>query len=62
MRLSAIMTDSVLKSGKNYYSQIFLEESKYKLKEEEIKSFIKDDLESSSDAGDTEEDIQENSK
>ena len=54
MCLSAIMTDSVLKSNKNYYSQIFLEESKYKLKKKEIKLFIKDDIESSSDGGDTE--------
>ena len=42
--LSAIVIDSVFKSGKNYHPQTFLEE----LKEKEIKSFNKDDLESSS--------------
>ena len=43
-----IVIDSVFTSGKNYYPQIFLEECKYKIKEIEIKSFITDDLESSS--------------
>ena len=46
--LSAIVIDSVFKSGKNYHPQTFLEEFKYKIKEKEIKSLNKDDLESSS--------------
>ena len=57
----AIVIGSVFKSGKNYYSQTFLEECK------ESKSFVADDLESSSD-GDSEkeeekeeEDFEENS-
>ena len=38
-----------LKTSKNCYPQAFLKEYKYKIKEKEIKSFIEDDLESSSD-------------
>ena len=41
--------DSVFNSGKNYYPQRFLRECNYKVKEKEIKSFITDDLESSSE-------------
>ena len=41
--------DSVSKLGKNYYSQIFLEEWKYKIKEKETKALVKDDLKSSFD-------------
>ena len=44
-----IMIDSVFKLGKSFYPQTFLEECKYKMKEKEIKSFIEDDLENSSD-------------
>ena len=33
---SAIVIDSVFKFGKNHYSQVFLEESKYKLKERKM--------------------------
>ena len=41
--------DSVSKLGKTYYSQIFLEEWKYKVKDKETKALVKDDLESSFD-------------
>lgn len=40
---------SVFKLGESYYPQTFLEEWKYNIKEKKTKSFIKDDLESSSD-------------
>ena len=39
--LSAIVTDSIFKLGKNYYPQTFLEECKYRINEKEIKSLIK---------------------
>ena len=54
--LSVIVINSVFKSGKNCYPQIFLEEWKYSIKEKKIKSFIKYDLESSSvhDSGEEE--------
>ena len=42
------MIDSVFKLGKSSYSQTFLEECKYEIKEKVMKSFIEDDLESSS--------------
>ena len=46
--LSAIVIDSVFKSGKNYYSQKFLAECKYKTKEKEKKGSITGDIECSS--------------
>ena len=45
---SAVVIGSIFKSGKNCYSQTSLEECKYKIIEKEKKSFIKDDLGSSS--------------
>ena len=45
---SAVVIGSIFKSGKNCYSQTSLEEYKYKIIEKEKKSFIKDDLGSSS--------------
>ena len=42
--LSAIVIDSIFKSGKNYHSQTFLEEIKHKIKVKEMKE---DHLESS---------------
>ena len=41
------MIDSVFKLGKSSYSQTFLEECKYQIKEKVMKSFIEDDLERS---------------
>ena len=41
-----IVIDSVFKLRKIYYLQKFLEECKYKRREEEIKSILTDDLES----------------
>ena len=57
---SAVVSVSFFKSSKNYYSEIFLEECKYKIKEKEIKSFIKDDLNICFDS--EEKDIEENSE
>lgn len=54
------MVESVYKSSKNYYPQAFLEECKYKIIEKEKKSLTTDDLESSSDDGFKERDLEEN--
>ena len=45
--LSLMVIYSVFNSGQNYYSQAFLEECKYKIKEKHIKSFIGNNLKSS---------------
>lgn len=51
----------VLKSGKYSYTQIFLEECKYRIKKKiVIKSVIKDDLKSSSSDESEEESFEEN--
>ena len=44
------MIDSVFRTGKNYYPQVFLEECKYIVKEKKIPKYIIDDLEISSDS------------
>ena len=38
------LIDSVYKTGKNSYLQTYLKESKYRLKEEAINTFITEDL------------------
>ena len=43
------MIDSVFRTGKNYYPQVFLEECKYVVKENKYK-YITDDIEISSDS------------
>ena len=43
------MFDSVFRTGKNYYPQVFLEECKYVVKEKKIPKYIIDDIEISSD-------------
>ena len=48
--LSVILIDSVFRTGKNYYPQIFWEECKYVIKEEKIPKYINDDIEISSDS------------
>ena len=64
--LSVIFIDSVYRKDKNYYHQVFLEESKYVacflffLKKETSK-FITGDIESSSDYSDKENSDEENS-
>ena len=44
------MIDSVLRSGENYYPQLFLEECKYVVKEKMMPEYISDKLEISSDS------------
>ena len=44
------MLDSIFKTGKNYYPQLFLEECKYVIKEKKIDNYITDDVEISSDS------------
>ena len=44
-----IIIDSVVRVGKNYYPQVFLEQCKYISKEKNKSKFINDELEISSD-------------
>ena len=44
-----ILVDSVFRTGKNYYPQVFLEEWKYVVKEKKMPVYITDDIEISSD-------------
>ena len=46
--LSLIMLDSVVKVGKKYYPQVFLEESKYIKRKNKMFNYINDDLEMTS--------------
>ena len=43
------MIDSIFRTGKSYYPQVFLEEYKYVVKELNIPKYIIDDIEISSD-------------
>ena len=38
--LSVILTDSVFRTGRNYYCQVFLEECKYVVKEKRYDTYI----------------------
>ena len=53
------MIDSVFRTGKNYFSQVFLEERKYVVKEKRMPEYITDDIEISSDS-DREDSDEEN--
>ena len=53
------MIDFVFKLVNNHYPQALLEECKYKVKEKELTSLIKDNLESSSSDDSEEEDFEE---
>ena len=48
--LSVILINSVLRTCKNYYAQVFLEECKYVAKEKKIHKYIIDDIEIFSDS------------
>ena len=48
--LSVILINSVFRTGKNYYPQVFLEKCKYVVKEKKIPKYIIDDIETSSDS------------
>ena len=46
---SVLLFDSAFKMCENYYPQVFLEECKNIVKEKEVTKYINDDLETSSD-------------
>ena len=48
--LSVTSVDSIFRTGKNYYPQVFLEECKYVIKERKIHNYITNDFEISSDS------------
>ena len=58
--LSVILIDSVFKTGKSYYPQVFLEECKHAVKEKKMREYISDYIEVSSDS-DREDSDEENS-
>ena len=58
--LSVILIDSVFRTGKSYYPQVFLEECKYVVKEKKIPNYIIGNVEISSDS-DRENSNEENS-
>ena len=58
--LSVILIDSVFRTGKYYYPQVFLEECKYIVKGKKMPGYITDDVEISSDS-DIEDSDAENS-
>ena len=45
------MINSVFRTGKTYYPQVFLEECKYVVEEKNMPDYITDDIEISSDSG-----------
>ena len=47
--LSVLLIDSVSRKGKHCYSQVFLEECKYTVKEKRMTKYITDDMNFSSD-------------
>lgn len=49
-----LLVASVVKISKNCYSQVFLEECKYTVKEKNMSNFINDELDMSSDESDEE--------
>ena len=61
MYLSVILIDSVLRSGKNYYHQVFLEECEYVVKVKKMSEYITGNIEISSDDSDREDCDEENS-
>ena len=50
--ISAICIDSVLKTDKKNYRQVYLEQCKYKIKNRELVSFIDNEVDLSSDDSD----------
>ena len=58
--LSVVFINSVFRTGKNYYPQVFVEEYKYVVKEKKMSRYIADDIEISSDS-DRDESHEENS-
>ena len=60
LNLSVILTDSVFKTGKSYYPQVFSEECKYVVKERKTSKYIIDEIKIFSDS-DRENSDEENS-
>ena len=60
--LSVILINSVFRTGKNYYPQVFLEECKYVVKVKKLAKYIIKDTEISSDQSNTEDSDEENSE
>ena len=58
--LSVILINSVFRTDKNYYPEIFLEECKYIVKEKKMLKYFTEDIEISSDS-DRENSDEENS-
>ena len=44
------MIDSVFRTGKNYYPQVFLEEREYIVKDKKMPEYVTDNIEISSDS------------
>ena len=55
------MIDSVLRTGKNYYPHVFLEECKYVFKEKETPKYIIEDMEICTDESDKKDSDEESS-
>ena len=58
--LSVALIDSVYRTNKNYYPQMFLEECKFVVKEKKMPEYITDDIEISSNDSDWEDSDEEN--
>ena len=54
--MSLIILDSVIRVSKKYYSQMFLDECKYKIKKTKMENLMNDDLDLSSSDDETESD------
>ena len=57
----SFLIDSVIRAGKNYYPQVFLEECKYFVEEKKMPKYIIKNIETSSDESDEEDSDEENS-
>ena len=53
--LSVILIDSVFRTGKNYFPQVFLEECEYIVKEKKMPQYITENVESCSDEENSDE-------
>ena len=58
--LSVALIDSVYRTNKNYYPQMFLEECKFAAKEKKMTEYITDDTEISSNDSDWDDSDEEN--
>ena len=57
--ISTICIDSVLRTGKKNYPEVYLEQCKYKTKKRKLVSFIDDEVDLSSDDSDDLDDLDE---